>query len=372
MSAIWAIGLMTGTSLDGNIDAALIKSDGVTVEKFLDYQLSPYPLDTRVLISEAIEVARKWNFFGPKPDIFKTAEKSITLAQSEAVNLLIKKSNINRSDIGVIGFHGQTVLHRPPEPGNFGKTLQLGDGSLMSQLLGIPVVYDFRAADIKSGCHGAPLCASYHKALLERLSSKGNVAILNLGGIGNITWWGPSEGLVAFDTGPANAPINDFVGWLNKGEMDWNGEFALNGQVDEKILKSLLCHSYFSKSYPKSLDRFDFSSDTVKGLSLEDGCATLTAFCASTVGKALDMLPIRPTEIIVCGGGRHNSVMLKEISIRGNVKAIPAEDRGFRGDAIEAECFGYLAVRCLKKLPISFPNTTGVPVSMSGGKICHV
>ncbi|MNL33903.1 Anhydro-N-acetylmuramic acid kinase [compost metagenome] len=193
--------------------------------------------------------------------------------------------------------------------------------------------------------------------------------MLNLGGVANVTFWDGADTLVAFDTGPANAPINDFIKGLGLGDMDRNGEMALRGTVDEERLARLLTHPYLSAPYPKSLDRFDFLASMADGLGAEDGAATLTAFTTGAVGKALDLLPSRPDRLIACGGGRHNPAIMAMLKTRANVDAVPAEAVGWRGDAIEAECFAFLAVRVLRDLPISFPTTTGAPHPLTGGKL---
>ncbi|MBA8837794.1 anhydro-N-acetylmuramic acid kinase [Ochrobactrum sp. RH2CCR150] len=369
MQPIWAVGLMTGTVLDGNIDVALLKTDGETVDIFGTYALKPYPDGILKLLQQAQAEARVWNFEGPEPAIFAEAEDALTRAQSAAVRELVEESGLIMADIGVVGFHGQTVLHRAPQPGRLGDTRQLGDGALMSELLGTRVVYDFRTADIRAGGQGAPLAAIYHAALLRSADSSGDTAILNLGGVGNITWWDGGETLVAFDTGPANAPINDFMKARGLGEMDRDGALAARGHVDEARLAKLLEHPYMTAPFPKSLDRFDFTAAMADDLSDEDGAATLTAFTTSAVAKALDILPHRPKRLAVSGGGRHNPTMMRILVERAGVDLVPVETLGWRGDAVEAECFAFLAVRALRGLPISFPSTTGVPAPMTGGTI---
>lgn len=368
MEPIWAVGLMTGTVLDGNIDVALLKTDGETIERFGAYTLAPYPRDIRDLLEETLAQARKWNFEGPEPAIFAKAEAALTRAQSAAVLGLVGEAGLKPADIGIIGFHGQSVLHRAPQPGRIGATRQLGDGRLMHDLTGIRVAYDFRSADVRAGGQGAPLAALYHQALLRMIgATDGRTAVLNLGGVANVTWWDGKDQLVAFDTGPANAPINDFLKDLGLGDMDRDGVMAARGKVDEARLARLLTHPYLSTPYPKSLDRFDFLSTMAQGLGPEDGAATLTAFTTGAVGKALDILPQRPDRLVVCGGGRHNPTIMKMLGERAGVEAVPAEAMGWRGDAIEAECFAFLAVRVLRGLPISFPTTTGAPYPLTGG-----
>lgn len=367
---IWAVGLMTGTVLDGNIDVALLRTDGETVESFGAYTLAPYPQTIRDQLEETLSQARTWAFEGPEPAIFAEAEDALTRAQSAAVAALVKDAGLKNEDIGVVGFHGQSVLHRAPQPGRIGATRQLGNGKLMHDILGIPVAYDFRSADVRAGGQGAPLAALYHQALLKKIgATDGKTAVLNLGGVANVTFWDGQDQLIAFDTGPANAPINDFVKSLGLGDMDHNGEMALRGKVDEERLARLLTHRYLSAAYPKSLDRFDFLASMAEGLGADDGAATLTAFTCGAVGKALDLLPQRPEKLVVCGGGRHNPAIMAMLKTRAGVEAVPAETVGWRGDAIEAECFAFLAVRVLRGLPISFPTTTGAPHPLTGGEL---
>ena len=369
MTPIWAIGLMTGTVLDGNIDIAMLRTDGETVAAFGRWSLAPYPPELRDLLARTLAAARQWDFSGAEPDIFAEAEAALSRAQSAAVNAFLVDAGIAASQIGVIGFHGQTVLHRPPLGGMPGATRQLGDGALMAALTGIDVVHDFRTADVRVGGQGAPLAASYHAALLGRLDAPPTTAVLNLGGVANVTWRSRDGRLVAFDTGPANAPINDWVERATGTNMDRDGALARDGTVDEARLARLLDHPWLFAPPPKSLDRFDFGAEMAAGLSLEDGAATLTAFSAGAVGRALDLLPERPTRLIVCGGGRRNPALMDALRDRARVEPVLAETVGWRGDAIEAECFAFLAVRALRGLPISFPETTGVPVPMSGGRL---
>jgi len=371
MKPVLAMGLMTGTVLDGNIDLALIRTDGEEVQEFGAWKLAPYAPEVPPLLAKALIAAREWNFEGREPSIFRDAEEALTRAQSGAVLDFFREAAIDPSRIAVIGFHGQTVLHKAPRPGSPGATRQLGDGELMARLTGIDVAFDFRSADMRAGGQGAPLSPAYHVALLRRIAAAPNTAVLNLGGVGNITWWGGENRIIGFDTGPANAPINDWIGEHGAGEMDRDGRLARRGNVDEARLAALLRHPYFSAPFPKSLDRNDFTSEMAKGLSLEDGAATLTAISAAAVGKALDLLPERPSRLIVCGGGRRNPTLLEAIRSRAAVTASLAEEAGWRGDAIEAECFAFLAVRVLRGLPLSFPLTTGVKSPTPGGRLAH-
>ncbi len=363
-ASLWAVGLMTGTVLDGNVDIALLRTDGETVQEFGPWTLAPYPAAVRPLLQRALDAARTWAFEGPEPAVFAEAEAALTRAQAAAVRAFLKKAGVTPA---VIGFHGQTVLHRAPTPARPGATRQLGDGALMASLLGVPVVHDFRGADVRAGGQGAPLSACYHAALLR--DAPPGTAVLNLGGVGNMTWMGEDGALAAFDTGPANAPLNDWVERHTGQGMDRDGALARAGRVDEARLRRLLRHPYFAAPPPKSLDRFGFTAAMADGLGLEDGAATLTAFAAAAAGRGLDLLPQRPARLAVCGGGRRNPAMMDALRLRTGAEVLAAEDLGWRGDAIEAECFAYLAVRTLRGLPISFPGTTGVPAPMAGGVV---
>ncbi|MCR8724402.1 anhydro-N-acetylmuramic acid kinase [Frigidibacter sp. ROC022] len=364
----WAVGLMTGTVLDGNIDVALLRTDGEAIAEFGAYRLAPYPAGLSDLLFATLDAARQWNFEDPEPAIFAEAEERLTRAQAQAVRDLVESEGPGLAGLGVVGFHGQTVLHRGRTPDRIGATRQLGDGALMARLLGVPVAYDFRSADVAAGGQGAPLAGSYHRALLERLGDTGGTAVLNLGGVANVTW-ARGDSVISFDTGPANAPINDFVRSRGLGEMDRDGALAMAGTVDEQALKKALEHPYLARPYPKSLDRFDFGAGLGEGLSDADGAATLTAFTCAAVGRALDLLPQRPERLIVCGGGRHNPAIMAMLPTRAGVTAVAAEAVGWRGDAIEAECFAFLARRVQRGLPISFPSTTGAPRPLTGGRL---
>ncbi len=367
----WAIGLMTGTVLDGNIDIAAIRTDGSVVAEFGPWRLSPYRQEVRDLLAEAVQAALAWRFEGPEPAIFAETERALTLAQGEAVAEFLASEGIASSEVAAIGFHGQTVLHRAPTRERKGDTRQLGDGALMARQLGIDVVYDFRTADVRAGGQGAPLVASYHAALMASIGAGQETAVLNLGGVGNLSAFADAERVLAFDTGPGNAPLNDWIKRHGKGEMDRDGAFSLAGTVDEARLALLLEHRYLFAPYPKSLDRYDFTAAMADGLTFENGAATLTAFTAGAVGRGLDLLPVRPRRLIVCGGGRRNPAIMAALNARTGTQAVPAETVGWRGDAIEAECFAFLAMRRKAGLPISFPLTTGVSEPMTGGRIAR-
>ena len=245
----WSVGLMTGTVLDGNIDIALLRTDGETIAELGPWTLADYEPKTQALLSAALLAALEWQFNGTEPPVFAQAEAALTRAQSHAVLDFLREQGISPADVAAIGFHGQTVLHRAPRPGRRGDTRQLGDGALMAALTGIDVVYDFRTADVRAGGQGAPLSASYHAALLRRMDSARDMAVLNLGGVANITAVAADGGLSAFDTGPANAPVNDWVQRATGRRMDTDGLLARSGRVDEARLSQLLAHPYLSAAF---------------------------------------------------------------------------------------------------------------------------
>lgn len=367
-----AIGLMTGTALDGNVDAALLKSDGERIFELGRFVFSPYCDEDRAILADTVKAALKWNFNGKMPDIFDQAQEIITRIYADAVEKLLKESGLKSEEVDLIGAHGLSVIHRPPSNGQNGNTLQLLDGQSLANLCGIETVYDFRKNDMENGGQGAPLAPIYHSALMAFSGLKPPVAILNLGGVGNITYWGESGEIIAFDTGPANGPLNELVEKHNRGTYDKDGKIALSGTTDEKFLETILQNSYFNEKYPKSLDRYDFPSGIVDGLSLEDGAATLAALVGESVNCALGLLPKLPKFIVLAGGGRKNPAFIKEIEGRCKIVTIDADEIAMRGDAIEAECFAFLAIRSKLGLPISFPTTTGVKTPLSGGKIANV
>ena len=370
MKKDWSIGLMTGTVNDGNIDIAALRTDGEEIFEFGPYELVPYQnKNIRHIIFETYDEAKNWGFIGKEPKIFSKLENLITVEQSNAVNTFLEKHNISKNKILSVGFHGQTVLHHPPKNKKLkGMTRQLGDGKLMSKLLNLPVVYDFRTNDVAHGGQGAPLAPIYHSALSKKINKYPTV-FLNIGGVANITYIGNKDTLIAFDTGPGNAPIDDFVKIKKSGEMDRNGNFAKLGKVNTKLVKEFMMNNYFDKPYPKSLDRNDFNFEKFNNLELEDGCASLTKIIASTISRALKLLPQKPLQIIVSGGGRNNPIIMNEIKNETQTECIKVEDIGFRGDAIEAEAFAFLAVRSLKNYPLSYPLTTGISNPITGGKI---
>lgn len=359
---VWAMGLMSGTSMDG-VDAALIRTDGETLAETGPALSAPYPPDTQSRFRTLLTAAQNLSANGPLPEAFGAMEAESTALHIAAAEALIAKSGLPKEKIRVIGYHGQTILHRPDRR----QTLQIGSGAALAKALGIDVINDFRSADVRAGGQGAPLVPLYHQALTKGLKSQEAVAILNIGGVANVTFVGADGALVAFDTGPGNALIDDWARRHTGKGIDLDGRLAAAGRVDEPRLAAALAKDWFAKPGPKSLDRLDFSLQLVEGLSPEDGAATLTAFTAASIAEAIRHFPERPAKWVVCGGGRRNPVLLAMLRryLGNNVQS--AEDVGWRGDDLEAEAFAFLAVRALRGLPLSLPSTTGVPREMSGG-----
>ena len=356
-----AIGLMSGTSLDG-IDAALLDTDGEDEAIPLGFVGVDYSAQDRAVLARATEVALSLPRPAHTPEI-AAAEAVLTRTHADAVARLLREARVPAGGIGVIGFHGQTVAHRPDR----GWTWQVGDGAALAAATEIDVVADMRSADVAAGGQGAPLIPAYHRALASGLQPP--VAILNLGGVANVTWIGADGQMVAFDTGPANGLVDSWMEAETGARFDANGAAAAAGRVDETVLGAMLDNPWFDAAPPKSLDRNDFTIQPARGLSTADGAATLTAFTAATVAHALRQLPQRPARLFVVGGGGRNPTMLAMIAERTGLIPEPADTLGWNGDAVEAEGFAYLAVRSLKGLPLSFPGTTGVLRPLTGGTL---
>ena len=356
-----AIGLMSGTSVDG-IDAALIETDGAAMVRPLGFVGTDYSDADRAVLMAAAAAAMAM----PVPAIteqMRQADALLTVRHAEAVVALMAATGVTAVDVAVVGYHGQTVAHRPDR----GWTWQLGDGAALAVACGIDVAFDFRSADVAAGGQGAPLLPVYHAALAAGLQKP--LAVLNLGGVGNVTFIGANGALMAFDTGPANGLVDSWVAAETGARFDAEGALAASGKVDEAVLTAMLDHPYFDLPAPKSLDRNDFTIQPARGLSAADGAATLTAFTATSVAEALRLLPECPARLLVAGGGRRNPTMLRMIAERTGLTPEPSESLAWNGDAVEAEGFAYMAVRHLKGLPISFPGTTGVPAPMTGGRL---
>ena len=356
--AIWVLGTMSGTSLDG-VDAAMLRTDGHAIFEFGPDAYRPYTAAEQATIRKA---------FGQWPGDADVA------AAAEVVETAHAEILARFSGAEMIGFHGQTLAHDPAHA----RTHQAGNGQLLAQTLNLPVVWDFRSSDVQMGGQGAPLAPFFHFACAKWIKATDPLAILNLGGVGNITWIDPSQpspdspgALLAFDTGPANAPVNDLMQIRMGLTQDAGGALAGTGRVDEKLVQAFLGQAYFHKIPPKSLDRNDFQKFFKKThkLSNADAAATLAAIAAASVAKAAEHFPQPITRLLVAGGGRHNATMVAQLTQRMNCTVEPIETAGLNGDMLEAQAFAYLAARVAYGLPTSAPGTTGVPAAVGGGQI---
>jgi anhydro-N-acetylmuramic acid kinase len=364
-----AIGLMSGTSMDG-IDVALIETDGeAMVRRGPSLEIAYDPAFRRKL-AHALDDAKTIAMREERPGCLPAVETELTERHADAVHRFLSEKKIDPASISVIGFHGQTVLHRP----ELGLTVQIGDGQGLADSTGIPVVHDLRANDMIHGGQGAPLVPVYHQALAASLvanpGEEGTVAFVNIGGISNVTFLSAYQNPVAFDAGPGNALIDQWVQQNAGVPFDDGGRIASEGTVDEDIVAQCLAMAFFVKRPPKSLDRNDFSPEIVAGLELADGARTLAAITARSILASAGHAPSPPKSWIICGGGRKNVILLNHLRALAEAKndrVIVAEDAGFNGDAMEAEAWAYLAVRSLRGLPITFPETTGVKAPVTGG-----
>jgi anhydro-N-acetylmuramic acid kinase len=349
VNPLHVIGLMSGTSLDG-VDAAWIDTDGQTVQAFGPAVTRPYSDALRADLRTILATAQTLD---PADPMLLRVEASLTAAHAEAVAALGRGAEL-------IGFHGQTILHDPARR----RTWQIGDAPALARATGLPVVFDFRSADVAAGGQGAPFAPAFHQALAAALPKP--VAVLNIGGVANVTFVGAS--LAACDTGPGCALLDDFVHARTGQAMDTGGALAASGTPDEAILSQLMADPYFPRPTPKSLDRLHFAHALalVEPLSTEDGAATLAAFTARAVAACPLIQWTR--QVLVTGGGRHNASIMAALARALPMPVAPVESVGWNGDALEAQCFAYLAVRVVRGLPLSFPGTTGVPAPQTGGK----
>jgi anhydro-N-acetylmuramic acid kinase len=362
------LGFMTGTSLDA-VDMAVLDTDGEKILSFGPAGERKLSDATRNVVLEATQQALKWERGAPEPAIFVHAAEMIAEEHHAAAEVFLQASGLEWPELDLVGMHGQTVLHERPKPGVPGRTVQLGDAALLARLCGRPVVHDFRSADIAAGGEGAPLAPAYHMARAKKSGLEPPLAVLNVGGVANLTLWTGGDDIIAFDTGPGNGMLDLLVQARGAGRYDAGGNYASVGRVDEGVVRALLAHPYFTARPPKSLDRYDFSLEPLEALQLEDAAATLVAFTAEAVKLAFAVVDAPPAEVVVTGGGRRNPEIMKALAERLPVPVRTAEDHGWRGDAIEAEAIAYLAARTAHGLPISFPATTGVPRPMTGGVI---
>ena len=350
-----ALGLMSGTSVDG-VDVALIETDGERVEAFGPSLTLPYPDNVRRAIRAA---------FGAEQanEATRVAERMVTEMHIEAVRRWSAEHRTALASLDVVGFHGQTITHRPER--RF--TWPVGDGAALAKAFGVRVVNDLRGADIKAGGQGAPLVPVYHAALARELSKP--LAVVNIGGVANVTWIGGDGALLAFDTGPGNAPVDDWCARRAGQRFDKEGALAASGKVDRTRLERFGEHRYFARKPPKSLDRGDFNDSWAEGLSVADGAATLTWGAARAIALAARHFPQPATHWVISGGGARNPTLLRAIAEETHGKVIAAADLGWDGDALEAQAFAFLAVRSLRGLPLTFPGTTGAPRPLTGGRL---
>ena len=368
MASLSAIGLMSGTSYDG-VDVALINTNGEEIGRLGPTLYRPYDQYERAVLRQAMAAAANLAERTARPGLLADAEALVTQSHAEAVEAFLAANGMPPSEVAVVGFHGQTVLHRPDR----GLTIQLGNGAALAGRLGIPVVYDFRAADVAAGGHGAPMVPVFHRAMLRLLKRAHPVGVLNLGGVANITFINGGAELVACDTGPGNALIDDFVRLRTGQPQDDEGRAAAAGKVDEAAVARVLKHPFFATPPPKSLDRNAFrhwvtEEGRLASKSTQDGAATLTAITAAAIAHAITVLPRPPVAWIVAGGGTRNPTLMRMLAERlAPAQVETAGAVGWSADALEAQAFAYLAVRTLKGLPLTFPTTTGAPRPLTGG-----
>jgi anhydro-N-acetylmuramic acid kinase len=378
MAWMRAIGLMSGTSMDA-VDVALIETDGTAVRLAASpngggapagaARSYPYSEADRALLRAALDAGQALPSDvdrRARPGILGDAEALITRRHAEAVARFLAEEGLDPASIDLVGFHGQTVLHRPEAK----LTIQIGDGQALADAIGIPVVFDLRAADVAAGGQGAPLVPVFHRALAESCGYDLPLAILNIGGVANVSLIGPND-ILGFDTGPGNALLDDLMQARVGKPCDENGEMAARGVVDMPILAWLLAHPYFAQRPPKSLDRKSFAFQMVGALPTEHAAATLTAFTAASAARALDWTSMRPRTWIVGGGGAKNSELMRMLRRELAVDVVAADDIGWSGDGLEAQAFAFLAARHLAGLPITFPGTTGVAEGMRGGVLAR-
>jgi anhydro-N-acetylmuramic acid kinase len=368
---ISAIGLMSGTSYDG-VDVALINTDGENVGRLGPTGYRAYSDAERAVLRRAIAAACNLCDRRQRSKPLAEAEALLTAVHAEAVESYLAAHGMAAADVAVVGFHGQTVLHQPERR----LTVQLGSGAALAKRLGIPVVYDFRAADVAAGGEGAPLVPAYHRAMVRMLDRAQPVAVLNLGGVANVTYVDDEE-LIAFDVGPGNALIDDFVRLRTGAPYDSDGRYAAAGTVDAHSVERVLAHRYFARRPPKSLDRNEFrhwvaEEGQLAKKSVEDGAATLTAITAAAIAAARSLLPRPPLNWIAAGGGTRNPTLMRMLAQRlAPAKVETANEVGWSSDALEAQAFAFLAVRSLRGLPLTFPGTTGVAAPLTGGVLAQ-
>ena len=365
MNKYTAIGLMSGTSMDG-IDIALIVSDGKNAVERGPNMFVAYDANIRARIEAGLKQAISITSRQQRPESLGPLETEITRLHADAVMQFLLQNNLSPNEIDLIGFHGQTVLHRP----KLGLTVQLGDGEKLADATGIDVVYDMRANDMVQGGQGAPLVPVYHQALAAKTKLDLPLAFVNIGGISNVTYVGENNTLIAFDCGPGNALIDQWVKRHTGKEYDDGGELASKGNIVEAIVSEYLAHNYFDEPTPKSLDRNDFAPLNDEGISLNDGARTLAHITARAIIKSNDQFPTPPTHWIISGGGALNAVIvadLRQLASQHGASVKLANEVALDPMALEAEAFAYLAIRAKLELPLTWPATTGCAEAVSGG-----
>jgi anhydro-N-acetylmuramic acid kinase len=359
---------MSGTSLDG-VDVALIETDGEGVVTFGPTGYRPYSEAEQALLRQALQEGASLTDRSARPGVLARAEAFVTAVHAETVEHFLAVEQIDKSSIAAVGFHGQTVLHKPAAR----LTVQLGDGAALARRLGVTVVHDFRAADVMAGGQGAPLVPVFHQALARDLNRPHPIAVLNVGGVANVTYVDGGDP-IACDTGPGNALIDDFMRARTGAPLDRDGDQAARGRVDEDFVARVLENGFFNQPYPKSLDRnaFAFANIGLPNFSVADGAATLSALTAASVARILPHLPAAPRAWIVAGGGARNPTLMRMLAERLKPATVETADAvGWSSQAIEAQAFAYLAVRKLKGLPVTFPATTGVGKPLQGGIVAY-
>ena len=356
----YSIGLMSGTSMDG-IDASLIQTDGFMIYDYIVNCSIDYPVDIKVKLKEASEQFHEKNISWA--DIHKL-KRSLSDLNLFAVNKLLEKNTALSLKVDLIGYHGQTVYHSPSDK----ISIQLGDPKYLSNRTKIPVIFNFRICDILNGGQGAPLTPIYHAARFSK-TFQGPIAVVNIGGISNMTYI-DRECVIAFDTGPGNCLIDDMMTKYFSKEFDDEGRLALQGDVDDKFLTTLMSDEFFNRTPPKSLDRNYFHKYLKSNeKSPQNLISTLSYFTANTIVDAMKYFPSDVNKIIICGGGSKNKYITQKISELSKKEVITSDSIGISSRYIESEAFAYLAVRCLLNLHISYPTTTGIQSAMSGGSI---
>ena len=368
MGIVRAIGLMSGTSLDG-VDVALIETDGVRIAGFGPVGYRPYSDDEQALLRQALADGVALADRMARPGVLTEAEDFVTRVHAETVEAFLEAENIDKADVAVVGFHGQTVLHKPASK----LTVQIGDGARLARRLGMTVAYDFRAADVAAGGQGAPLVPVFHQALARGITRPHPIAVLNVGGVANVTFVNGGDP-VACDTGPGNALIDDFMRARTGAPLDRDGDEAARGIVDEGFVERVLAHAFFDQACPKSLDRnaFAFANIGLPDFTVANGAATLSALTAASVARVVKRLPEPPRSWIVAGGGARNPTLMKMLAQRLHPATVETADHvGWSSQSIEAQAFAYLAVRTQQGLPITFPLTTGIKQPMTGGIVAQ-